>query len=77
MYIPKPTEGGIDEAGQLSSTQYSDFNGAVQNFQEDMEAIVGVDGLYVLHTLSTDSPTLITSLVADRTIATQRRRLRR
>jgi hypothetical protein len=77
MYIPKPTEGGFDEAGVFSTGQYSALATAVGEMQADMEAIVGVDGLYVLHNLSTDSPTLITNLVPDRMVATQRRRLRR
>lgn len=76
MFIPSPTEAGVDTAGNLTSSQLSDFTSRANDFLTGLAGISGVDGVFLFHSSSVDPPTEITSLSVDPVIATQRRRMR-
>jgi|SRR5687767_5042707 len=77
MFVPKPTEAGIDEAGRLSSGQFAAWEVACSDFYDALVAIPGVQDLVILHRLVTEAPTVITSLEGQQLVASQRKRLRR
>lgn len=77
MFLPKPTESGIEEAGTLSSGQYSAFRVAVDAFYDGIAAADGVTEVSLFHSSPPNTPTAIVALDAQRMVATQRRRLRR
>jgi hypothetical protein len=76
MFIPSPAEDGVGNDGNLSPTQFASFTGDVNDFLAAIQAADGVTDAVIFHTTDDESPTVITSLVAQRMIATQRRRLR-
>lgn len=77
MFVPKPTEAGIEESGRLSSGQFGAWEVACGDFYDALTGIAGIDDLVILHSLVADTPTVITSLEGQELVATQRRRLRR
>lgn len=77
MYLVGPGESGIDAAGRFSESQHEDNLERGINFLEGLRTTTpGVAEVVLLHTDSDDDPTVIDFLVAQRTVATQRRRLR-
>lgn len=74
MYIPGVTESLVGSDGVLTSATVSSLNSEAADFLGTL-AFLG-HTMVVLHTDAT-TPTPVTSLVADSTVATQRRRLRR
>jgi hypothetical protein len=77
LFIPKPTEGGIDEGGRLSGGQFGAFQTASSQFLEDLQAIDGVTDVVILHTDVDETPTVVTAFEGQQLVASQRRRLRR
>lgn len=80
MYVPYVLpEGNVDNSGIIAGTRVTAIQTAADDFQDDL--LAGDPGpsipMVVLHSVSTDTPTPITTLEVDNLLATQRRRLRR
>lgn len=76
MYLPSPTEGGVDAYGVFSETQFDALVDAVTGFGTDLAGVDGVAELVLLHTDDDVEPTDLTGLFPSRSVVTQRRRLR-
>jgi hypothetical protein len=79
MYVPGfGLRSLITPAGLIDPSYLADFNTNLSNFLEDVNAGTGFSAtnLGVLHSRPPSAPAVITSLVAEAKVATQRRRLR-
>jgi hypothetical protein len=76
FYLPGSSEGVVDALGNVGASTKTAFNTAAALFLTDIEAIIGVNSLTLLHSLVADIPNTIVSIVIDDVIGTQRRRLR-
>lgn len=78
MYIPGPPEGQVEPGGRLNPT----YRGQVQSEVEDLlgdlpAAAANVDQMVIFHQEGSPTPTVVTELVVDGLVATQRRRVGR
>lgn len=83
MYIPLlAREAQVDQYGTIDATERADYQASISGFLADLQAPeLGYPALppVILHNsrgADTPDPTLITSMIVDPVIATQRRRLR-
>lgn len=78
MFVPGHlSDDVVDDTGTIASGTVTAYQTALTNVRTTVEALAGVTALALLHTSAAETPTLITELVVDPVIATQRRRLRR
>ena len=73
-YLPGVVEGDADAAGVLSSTRQLALQTAMTLFAGDM--ITDGHDVVLLHSSAPPGPSVITGLLVEQTVATQRRRLR-
>lgn len=80
MYLPGIQEASVSPTGIISGALLAQLQPAADDFLAGLEAIVGVEGMVVLHRSEgagvEPAPTPVVSLQVDERIATQRRRLR-
>ncbi len=80
MYWPCPAEGEVDPTGQILPAVVPDFNNALEAYRQAVRNVVGIGDMVLLHTprpgVLFPLPTVVTSLILDPVISTQRRRLR-
>lgn len=78
MYIPGVNDNLVDELGVVTSAGLATLQTAASTFLTSTLALAVIDDAVILHTptVETPLPTVITTLVVDGRIATQRRRLR-
>lgn len=76
MYIPGANDNLVDTAGKLSDAGLTALQGAASGLKTDLLDLSWISDLVVLHSAGVALPTVITSLIAENEIATQRRRLR-
>lgn len=75
MYPPgQISEAGVSSTGQVDSGTLAARQGAWTNFLQDC-ALVGLDAV-ILHSELPSAPAVVTGMVVDQVVATQRRRLR-
>lgn len=81
MYVPWMLgEANVDDTGALNSTAINAYQPMANEFLINLEALAGVDAMVVLHTTGETTPGLpnvVTSLLVDGRVGTQRRRLGR
>lgn len=78
LFMPVLTEGAVNEVGQLSPTQLTSYQNVANSWLSSYNNEIGAFGdMVILHSSGDSTPTPVTSLVVQGTIATQRRRLRR
>jgi len=76
MFIPGISEEAVDATGAIAGTPLSNWNSAFDDIQTTLVGLATVDNLVLLHDSAPHTPTVITDLVVQPKIATQRRRLR-
>lgn len=76
MYIPGVSDSNVDEKGSISSENVGFLQATATAFLTGVNAVAGVEHSVLLHTSNLEVPDVITGLVADSRVATQRRRLR-
>ncbi len=80
FYLPGMSEGAVDATGRLAAADVTAFNNIAANFLAGVRASGSVAEMVILHSLGispTGPPAVVTSLLTDPVIATQRRRLRK
>jgi len=81
MFWPGVRANVVDDAGNLTSTVVAGYTVNLETYRAGVNGVTGVTDMVLLHTPAPDGslpiPTLITAIVCDRKVATQRRRLRR
>lgn len=77
-YFPVITEGAVNEVGELSETQVASYQSIADDWLQFYNLGAGIVGpMVILHNDGSIPPTPVATLVVQRLIATQRRRLRR
>jgi len=80
MYIPGCPEGVVEPNGDLTAAYLTSFQQQINAWRTALADVSGISELAIFHTTGLGlpglPPTMITSLIADKKIATQRRRLR-
>lgn len=80
MYIPGAPEGVVEPNGDLTAAYLASFQQQINAWRVALSDVNGISELAIFHTTGLGvaglPPTMITSFIADKKIATQRRRLR-
>lgn len=77
MFIPGVPEGNVIANGEITSAWRTTVQTALSNFYASIFGLANVDDLVLFHDSAPFTPTVITDLVLQNKIATQRRRMRR
>lgn len=77
FYLPGCDEESVDNAGRVSSGKLGGLSDELGNFEAALAGIGGGHSMYVLHNDEVIGPSEVTSLMAELSVATQRRRLAR
>lgn len=77
MFIPAViSEAGVNNSGQIDPAFLAARQTIADDFLDDTIGVTGVGNMVILHSEAPSTPTTVTSLIVDQTVATQRRRLR-
>lgn len=78
MFMPGVPESAVNEIGELTSTYRNAVNGLASDFLDYCQSGGSSNSanMVILHSSAPSTPTVVTSLVCDTRVATQRRRLR-
>lgn len=79
MFLPVITEASVSEVGVLTGTQLTSYQNVADEWLQDLQdgSAGNTDQMVILHSTSPTTPAVVTNLIVQPLVATQRRRLRR
>lgn len=76
MYWPGPQEEAVDQRGYLNGGALTGVQATMDDFLENLQLVDGIANAYLLHSSPSETPDIVTQLIVQPQIATQRRRMR-